>query len=104
MWGVSGPGGFVPPTRRRTPARSPPRRSAMTRLAVRALGLLALALALTPAQARAGVILQPASASTDMGTVFGSPDNVRNQSGLNSGYTSGATDFDSYVAGNPTHD
>jgi hypothetical protein len=67
--------------------------------------LLALAFALlglAPA-ARAGVILQPASASTNMGTDGGSPNSVRNQSGLSAGYTSGVTDFDSYIAGSPTH-
>jgi len=63
-----------------------------------------LALSLSAGQARAGVILQAASASTDMGTLAGSPDNVRNQSGLSAGYTSGVTDFDAYLAGNPTHD
>ncbi len=75
----------------------------MIRLNVRALGPLALALALLSGQARAGVILQPASASTNMGTFDGSPDDTRNQSGLSAGYTSGVTDFDAYVASNPTH-
>ncbi len=63
---------------------------------------VALLLGLAPA-ARAGVILQPASASTDMGTSDGSPDNTINQSGLSAGYTSGVTDFDTYIASNPTH-
>jgi hypothetical protein len=70
------------------------------------LTTLALAFALlglAPA-ARAGLILQPKSASTDMGTGTGSPDNVINRSGLSAGYTSLVTDFDSYIASNPTHD
>jgi hypothetical protein len=70
------------------------------------LTFLALAAALlgglAPA-APAGFILQPASASTDMGTGLGSPDNTRNQVGLSSGYTSLVTDFDAYMATNPTH-
>ncbi len=69
---------------------------------------LALALALlagpTPA-ARAGLILQPTAASTDMGSFNTTtvPDNTRNQSGLSTGYTSQVTDFDTYIASNPTH-
>src|SRR5262245_6199090 len=76
------------------------------RLTTRAMGLLALARALLcgPAPpARAGVILQPASVSTDMGTGLGSPNRVINQSGLSAGYTSGVTDFDTYIARKPTH-
>jgi hypothetical protein len=70
------------------------------------LAALALAVALLagPAPAaRAGFILQPAAASTDMGTGAGSPDNTRNQSGLSAGYTSLVTDFDTYIASNPAH-
>jgi hypothetical protein len=66
---------------------------------------LALALLCVPAPAaRADVILDPATASTNMGTspLF-SPDNVRNQSGLSTPYTSGVTDFAAYIASNPTH-
>ena len=51
----------------------------------------------------AGVIIQPAAASTDMGTSVGSPDNVINQSGLLVGYTSGVTDFDDYYFSTPGH-
>ena len=49
------------------------------------LSLLALTVALlagAASAARAGFILQPASASTDMGTGLGGPDNTRNQVGL----------------------
>jgi MYXO-CTERM domain-containing protein len=64
---------------------------------------LTLLLGLTPTT-RAGPILQPAGASTNMGTFPGtSPDNTRNQSGLSTGYTSLVTDFDTYIASNPTH-
>src|SRR5262245_27194038 len=67
---------------------------------------LAVALLAGPAPAaRAGFVLQPAGASTNMGSIVGtsSPDNTRNQSGLSAGYTSLVTDFDSYIASNPTH-
>jgi len=68
-------------------------------------GLLAsIFLALAAAPADAGLILQPGAASTDMGTSVGSTDNVINQSGLSDGYTSLATNFDTYTAGTPTHD
>jgi hypothetical protein len=69
-----------------------------------ALALAFALLGLAPA-AQAGLILQPASASTNMGTFPNfSPDNVRDQSGLSPpGYTSLVTDFDSYIASNPTH-
>ena len=71
------------------------------------LTLLALAVTLLGGlapTAHAGLILQPAAASTNMGTFPGSsPDNTRNQSGLSTGYTSLVTDFDTYIASNPTH-
>jgi hypothetical protein len=66
------------------------------------LALAAALLGLAPA-AQAGLILQPASASTDMGYLFSIPDDVRNQSGLRVGYTSGVTDFNTYIASNPIH-
>lgn len=70
-----------------------------TRLACLASTLVLLVIG--PAQA--GVVLQPAAVSTDMGEM--SPaDNVRNQNGLSPGYTSLATDFDAYIAANPPHD
>ena len=68
------------------------------------LPFLALMLALGfAAEARAGAILQPASASTNMGTFLDGPDNARNQGGLSAGYTSQVTDFDTYLGSNPTH-
>jgi len=54
-------------------------------------------------QAEASQIIQPQSASTDMGESGSSIlDNAINQSGLSVGYTSGVTDFDDYLSGNPT--
>jgi hypothetical protein len=73
------------------------------------LTLLALAVALlgglAPA-AHAGFILQPAAASTNMGSFpfAGGPDSTINQSGLSVGYTSLVTNFETYIASNPTHD
>jgi hypothetical protein len=77
------------------------------RLTTRAPGLLALALALlcgAAPPARAGLILDPASASTNIGSGLGTnPNSVINQSGLSAGYTSGVTDFGAYIASKPTH-
>lgn len=56
----------------------------------------------TPA-AQASVMLQPVGASTSMGSSAGNPGNTINQSGLSVGYTSLVTDFDAYIASNPTH-
>lgn len=68
------------------------------------LGLaLALGVMVTAGPAVAGLILQPASASSSQ-TQFGAADNARNQSGLSIGYTSLVTDFDTYIASNPLHD
>jgi hypothetical protein len=53
--------------------------------------------------ARADAILQPVSASADVPSISGTnPDNTRNQNSLSIGYTSGVTDFDSYIASIPT--
>ena len=51
--------------------------------------------------AEAEIILQPVAASTNMGEYFPII-NIINQSGLSNGYTSLVTDFDSYIASNPT--
>src|SRR5262245_42064797 len=69
-------------------------------------GVAALALLCTAPPARADFILDPASTSTPPGVGFGHsrPHNVRNQSRLSAGYTSLLTDFDAYIAGNPTRD
>ena len=50
--------------------------------------------------AHAGAILQPLSASSSMGSYSSQwlPTFAINQSGITPGYTSGVTDFDSYVA------
>lgn len=62
-----------------------------------------LILGALPAAAQAGTILQAAGVGTNLTTHAGSPNNVINQSGLSTGYTSGLTDFDAYIAGSPAH-
>lgn len=71
---------------------------------VRALIAVGVVLGLA-SQSLAGVILQPASASTNMGQASASfpPSQVIDQSGLSVGYASGVDDFDTYLALNPTH-
>lgn len=55
-------------------------------------------------QAEAGFIVAPVGVTAlTMGTASGNIFNTINQFGLSSGYTSGSTDFDTYVASNPTH-
>lgn len=52
-----------------------------------------------------GVIIAPATVSSDQAAVFGTAAiNVVNQSGLSIPYTSGVTEFASYLAMDPTHD
>ena len=53
--------------------------------------------------ALAGPIHQAISASTNMSVETGGANLTRNQSGLSVGYTSDTTDFDTYIASNPTH-
>jgi hypothetical protein len=67
-------------------------------------GLFATALAAVAAPAQAGKIVQPTGATTNVGThpAF-SLSNLFNQSGLSAGYTAGVTEFDTYIASNPTH-
>jgi hypothetical protein len=55
-------------------------------------------------QAHAGFIISATSATIDAsGPGDGSIADTFNQNGLQSTYTSGVTDFDTYLAGNPTH-
>lgn len=68
----------------------------------RAILVLAV-LGLTTPAAQAGLTLDPASASTNMPTFVGSPDNTINQTGLSPNYTSLVTNFETYIASNPTH-
>lgn len=64
---------------------------------------LALA-ALPPCAASAGVITSPVSGVINSGGPgFGPLSNTFDQSGLSAGFTSGVTDFDTYLATNPTH-
>lgn len=51
-----------------------------------------------------GTIIAPVGATINNGGPgFGSIADTFNQSGLSTGYTSGATGFDAYLSGNPTH-
>lgn len=65
---------------------------------------LAVAFAsLIASAAQAGTILQPTGATTDMGFFFTfEPGRAIDQSGLATGYVSGVTDFDTYVASTGT--
>jgi len=57
------------------------------------------------AAVKAGPIVQPVGATTDIQTSsLSSPDNVRSQSGLSASYMSLATNFDDYLATQPTHE
>ena len=63
-----------------------------------------VALIAVAGQAEAGFIVAPVGVTANtMGTNTGSILNTFNQTGLSAGYTSGSTDFDTYVASNPTH-
>lgn len=72
----------------------------MTTRVIATLAIAACLISLLGTAAHAGVMVQPTSASTDMGQLFPA-NNTRNQSGLSTGYTSLVTDFDSYIATNP---
>jgi hypothetical protein len=61
-----------------------------------------LASILVTGSANAAFIIAPTAASTNMGNVS-TLVNIINQTGLSSGYFSGVTDFDTYIASNPTH-
>jgi hypothetical protein len=66
---------------------------------------LSIALLLVPAHTvDATMVVQPVSATLTNFVPGGEPiTQAINQSGLSAGYTSGVTDFDTYVAGEPTH-
>ena len=65
---------------------------------------LGLALASAMSCASAGAIFSATSATINSGGPgSGSINNTFDQSGLSIGYTSGVTDFDTYLAGNPLH-
>jgi hypothetical protein len=76
-------------------------------LIVRTLLIAGLGLALgatPPGVAFAGVITSPVSGVINSGGPgFGSLNDTFNQGGLSAGFTSGVTDFDAYLATNPTH-
>jgi hypothetical protein len=57
-----------------------------------------------PTSAFAGPIIAPVSAvATSGGPGFGNLADTLNQNGLSATYASGVTDFDAFLAGNPTH-
>ena len=67
-----------------------------------AIPAIALAiLAVLPTAASGAAIIAPLSASTNMGELF-LANRALNKSGLSRTYTSQVTDFDAYVASNPT--
>ena len=69
-----------------------------------AASVAAAALLAAAGTASAGVIIGATSAVIDTGGPgFGSINDTLNQAGLLTNYTSGVTDFDSYIAGNPLH-
>ncbi|MEK7953278.1 hypothetical protein [Luteolibacter soli] len=72
----------------------------MKSFASRALAATVLAFA-GVVSSSGSVVLQPSSVSTDMGALFPAVNTI-NQSGLSTGYTSLATDFDAYIASAPT--
>lgn len=60
--------------------------------------IVGLVLCLSVSSAKGGLMLQPTGASTNMGSVTGfEPTYARDQSGLAASYTSGITDFDTFV-------
>lgn len=61
-----------------------------------------LSLAALPQLAQAQAILRAQSASTNMSSFFGSPNSLINGSNLSAAYTSGVTNFDTFV-GSTTH-
>src|SRR6185436_12877547 len=66
--------------------------------------LLSMALLLS-STLMAGPIISPVSAVVNSGGTDPSTSivNTLNRNGLSVGFTSGVTDFDTYLAGNPTH-
>ncbi|MFO0949864.1 MAG: PEP-CTERM sorting domain-containing protein [Isosphaeraceae bacterium] len=64
--------------------------------------VLTVLFAVAPA-AHAQAVLGVSSATTNMGQIL-ALSAIYDQSGLSTGYTSGVTGFDSYIASNPTHD
>lgn len=67
-------------------------------------GLACLCASTIATTAHATAILSPvaATATSDAGVGY-TIDNTIDQSGLSTGFTSGVTDFDTYIAGNPMH-
>ncbi len=78
---------------------SPMNRASFIPLAIRSLALATLVF--LPVAAHAAAILQPLSASTNMGEFF-LGNRAINKSGLSRTYTSLVTDFDAFIALSPT--
>lgn len=79
-----------------------PRNVSATKLGV--LATIVLASILAASAASGGVITSPvAGVINSGGPGFGSLTNTFDQAGLSVGFTSGVTDFDTYIALNPTH-
>lgn len=73
------------------------------RAATAAFALLAVS-ASAGAQTVTGVVLSPVAVTgSTLGTTAGTTANLFNQSGLSAGFTSGVTDFATYIAGAPSH-
>lgn len=68
------------------------------------LGSISALMLMTSVSASAATIISAQSAVVNSGGPgFGSIANTHDKSGLSSTYTSGVTDFDAYIASNPTH-
>lgn len=68
------------------------------------LGSISALMLMTSVSASAATIISAQSAVVNSGGPgFGSIANTHNKSGLSSTYTSGVTDFDTYIASNPIH-
>lgn len=78
---------------------SPMKRASVIPLSIRSIALATLVF--LPLAANAAAILQPLSASTNMGEFF-LGNRAINKSGLSRTYTSLVTDFDAFIATNPT--
>lgn len=78
----------------------------MTRLLTSIATALVVASSLYAASASAGVIVSAASvtaSNSNPDPIFGNANNLINQGGLATPYTSGVTDFNTYIASNPQH-
>jgi len=79
----------------------------MRRILLRSVGALTAFLLLAPASHADSIIISPSSAtaSSSFNSLTSSLgiDNTIDQAGLSTGFSSGVTSFDAYMAGNPLH-